>query len=53
MLENMIKDLEREKFKNDLSNNQTTFTIANDKKEVALTILLGKGSNSKWKILDL
>lgn len=53
LLENMIKDLEREKFKYSISDKQVAFDVANEKKEAILNILLGLGPNNKWKILSL
>ena len=52
MLNSMVKDLEREKYKYQISDGQIAFDIANDEKEIALTILLSRGPNGKWKILD-
>lgn len=52
LLDEMIKDLERKKYRHDLSENQATLSIANDNKEVALTILIGRGTNNKWKLVD-
>lgn len=53
LLDEMVRDLERKKYKHSISDDQITFSIANDENEVALTILLGRGPNNKWKILDL
>src|SRR3989338_7906085 len=52
-LSSMISDLNREKHRYSISDSQIAFDIANDLKQVALTIALGKGPNGKWKILDL
>jgi len=52
-LEIMVFDLERQKYKNSISDGQVSFSIANDSNEVALTILIGKSPNGIWKILDL
>jgi len=53
LLTAMVGDLERKKHRNQISDGQVAFSIANDKNQVALTILVGKGANGIWKILDL
>lgn len=53
LLDDMISDLKREKYKNGISENQITFSIANDNKEVALTILMGRVPGGVWKIVDM
>src|SRR3989344_5204182 len=53
LMGDMIKDLEREKYKYSVSDSQVGFDVANDQKEAILSISLGKSSNRKWKILDL
>ncbi len=53
LLGEMVRDLEREKFKNNISDNQINFDVANEQKEAILSILLGKNINGKWKILEL
>ena|SRR3989338_3085010 len=52
LLGEMIKDLERKKYKYSISDGQIGFDIANDQNEIALTILVGRGPNTKWKIVD-
>lgn len=52
LMDNMIRDLEREKYKNKISDSMVTFSIANDNNEVSLTILVKKVSNNRWKIED-
>ncbi len=53
LLGEMVRDLERKKYKNNISDEQVTLSIANDQNEVALTILIGKSPNGRWKILDM
>ena len=53
LLDEMIGDLEREKYKNRVNDNYFTFSIANDQNEVALTITITRGLSKKWKIQDL
>ncbi len=53
LLDEMVADLEREKYKNQISDGQVAFDIANDQKEAMLSILLGRGPNGKWKIVDM
>lgn len=53
LLNDMIRDLERKKYRHDISSGQVNFDIANEKNEGILSILLGKGPNEKWKILEL
>lgn len=52
-LQVMISDLNRPKNKYSVSDAQVGFDIANDKKEVALTVLIGRNSNDIWKIIDM
>lgn len=52
LLGDMIKDLTREKYKYLVSDNQMGFDVANDQNEAILTILLGRGTNNKWKLID-
>lgn len=52
-LQAMISDLNRPKNKYNVSDGQVGFDIANDKKEIALTILIGRSSNGVWKIIDM
>lgn len=49
----MIFDLQRERHKYAIGNDQISFDIANDDNEVALTISLGRGPNNLWKIIEL
>ena len=54
LLDEMIGDLERKnKATNNISENQITFSIANEQNQGLLTILLGRGPNKKWKIIEL
>ena len=53
LLDEMVRDLEREKHKDRINDNYFTFSIANDQNEVALTITITRGLNKKWKIQDL
>ncbi|MBI4134773.1 MAG: hypothetical protein HY471_01540 [Candidatus Sungbacteria bacterium] len=53
LLDEMIRDLKREKSKHEIGDGQVSFDIANDQSQGALTILLGRGPNNRWKILDL
>lgn len=53
ILKDMITDLERKKSKYIISGGQVGFDVANEKNEAILSILLGKGPNERWKILDL
>ena len=53
LLEDMVKDLEREKHKYSISDNMIGFDIANDQNEAILGISLSRAPNHKWKILDL
>jgi len=53
LLADMITDLKRDKFKNEISKEQVNFSISNDSGEVALTVLLGRTPNSLWKIIDM
>lgn len=53
LLDEMINDLGREKYKYSISNKQIGFDVANEQKEAIMSILTVKGSNDKWKILDL
>lgn len=52
LLEAMVKDLDRKKFVYTISDDQIAFDISNDDNEAILSILFGRGSNYKWKILD-
>ena len=52
-LDDMLLDLNREKYKYLISDGQVGFDIANDQKEVALTILIGRGPNGIWKIISM
>ncbi|MBL7045183.1 MAG: hypothetical protein ISR98_01105 [Parcubacteria group bacterium] len=53
LLNNMISDLNREKYEHIIGDKQVNFSIANDKNEIALTILLSLEVSGKWKILDM
>ena len=53
LLDEMVRDLEREKHKNRVSDSYFTFSIANDQNEIALTITVTREPNKKWKIRDL
>ena len=53
LLDDMLLDLNREKHKYSISDGQVGFDIANDQKEIALTILIGRGPNGIWKIVDM
>lgn len=46
----MVSDLKREKYRNNISEDQVTFSIGNDDNFVALTILLNRNNNDLWKI---
>ena len=50
MLAKMVKDLERERYRDEISQTLISYTIANDQKEVALTIYVTQVSNGIWKI---
>ena len=50
MLAKMVKDLERERYRDEISQTLISYTIANDQKEVALTIYMTQISNGIWKI---
>lgn len=53
LLGEMIKDLERKKYKHSISDSMVGFDIANDQNQGALSISLSRGPKGKWKILDL
>ncbi|MDP3769893.1 MAG: hypothetical protein U1A23_00915 [Candidatus Sungbacteria bacterium] len=53
LLNEMVKDLEREKEKKVSGNDRVVFYIYNDNNELALGITLIKGVNLRWKIEDL
>ncbi len=53
LLDEMVKDLERVKYKYDISENTIGFDIANDQKEAILSITITLTPNNKWKIKDL
>ncbi|MBI2640436.1 MAG: hypothetical protein HYW91_00950 [Candidatus Sungbacteria bacterium] len=53
LLDEMVRDLEREKSKYQISDGQIGFDVANEQKEAILSIRLGRGPSDKWKILDL
>src|SRR3989338_2462671 len=49
----MVFDLERKKYKNEISDELVAFDIANDNNEAALSISLAKIPNGIWKIVDM
>ncbi|OGZ94628.1 MAG: hypothetical protein A3H69_02860 [Candidatus Sungbacteria bacterium RIFCSPLOWO2_02_FULL_47_9] len=54
LLASMIGDLSRpNKNKYAISEGQVAFDVVNDKKELILTISLGRGPNGIWKILGM
>jgi len=53
LLDEMVRDLGREKEKKVRNDNVTVFYIYNDMNVLALGITLSRGPNVKWKIQDL
>src|SRR3989344_3640770 len=47
-LDAMVADLNRKKYKNEISENYVTYSIANDQKEIALTVSFSKNGNDIW-----
>lgn len=52
-LEAMTADLNRKKYRNEISENNVTYSVANDQKEIALVVSLSKNGNGIWKISDI
>lgn len=53
LLDEMVRDLEREKFKYTISKKVVGFDVANEQKEAILSISVVRAQNNKWKIQDL
>lgn len=53
LLDEMVRDVEREKHKYSISDDQIGFDVANEQKEAILSILISRGPNGKWKMIDL
>ena len=53
LLDEMVRDLEREKFKYTISEKVIGFDIANEQKEAILSISVVRAQSNKWKIQDL
>ena len=53
LLDEMVRDLEREKFKYAISEKVVGFDVANEQNEAILSISVVHAQNDKWKIQDL
>ena len=53
LLDEMIRDLGREKFKYSISENMIGFDVADENKEAILSIVIVYAKNGRWKIQDL
>ena len=53
LLDEMVGDLEREKYKYSISEKIVGFDVANEQNEAILSISIVRAQNGKWKIQDL
>ena len=53
LLDEMVKDLQKDKYPHKIDNTFITYSIANDKNEIALTIYLKRIPSGIWKIQQM